>query len=76
MTEQPLPYLAVEQPTADLSIDLLPVNGGCLSLNTTAAHIIDVLREGLPDLTAGDLVRIADLYHAALEILRDKDGDT
>lgn len=67
-----LPELAIERPTTDLALDLLSVQGGRLTLQTTCAYIIGQLRDGLPDLCDDDLTRIAELYHAAVEELRER----
>lgn len=67
-----LPMLAEELPTAELSIDLIPATGGTLTFATTAAYVIQLLREGIADLADGDLTRIAELYRATVEEVRSR----
>ena len=66
-----LSELSIEPPTNPLILDLLVVDGGQLSFNTTVAYVINLLSEGLRDMIEGDLVRIAELYHAAIEVMRE-----
>lgn len=67
-----VPALAIEEPTAELSLDLLAVSGGALTFRTNAATVIDLLRDGIADLTDGDLTRIAELYHAVVNEIRQR----
>lgn len=39
---------------------------------TNAAVVIELLRDGLADLTDSDLTRIAELYHAVTEEVRER----
>lgn len=67
-----LPELAVELPTAELTIELLPATGGSLTFATTAAYVIQLLSEGIADLSDGDLTRIAELYRSVIEEVRER----
>lgn len=71
-TRYAVPALAIEEPTAELSLDLLAVTGGALTFRTNATTVIDLLRDGIGDLTDGDLTRIAELYHAVLNEVRQR----
>lgn len=71
-TRFPMPELAVELPSAIIHLDLLSIHGGTLTLNTTAARIIDMLRDGLRDLELADLTRIAELNHLVTEEVRER----
>lgn len=64
--------LAIEQPTAELSLELIAVSGGALTFRTNAGTVIDLLRDGISDLTDGDLTRIAALYHAVTAEIRER----
>ena len=74
MPNSAIPPLAEELPTAELELELLTVSGGSVVFKTNCAYVINLLGEGLGDMTSGDLLRIRGSTTPRLKCLETREN--